>query len=151
MIRRILLALIFGTSIGFLAERYSGAAAGIVAGLFSAMGFAAASFYVRSRMRTRQGETPVMEEGEEALLHGPCSILRPDAAPQKVWAYLSNRRLSLRGQQDSMAVDLKLDIIEELRPRPKGMMVVVRGWGNFDLEFPDVPRWTAALRAAVRR
>ncbi len=150
MIRRIILSLIFGASLGVIAARYSGTAAGVAAGILSTIGFWVGSTLVRSRLRAKQGVAPSMSPGEVAVLYGPCSILAKGAAPQPAWAYLSNFRLRLRGEGDSLSVDLALKDIEELRPTPKGVMVVSKSQGSFDLALPDAKRWLSALRSEAR-
>lgn len=150
MTRRLILALALAAVVGFFASRISGSAAGVTAGILSFAGFIAGSMLLRSRLRARQGTPPGLEPGEEARLYGPCLVLE-GASWKKAWAYLSNRAFKLRGEGDSFSMDLALSDIEEIRPRPKGLGLAVRGRGLIDMKFADAPRWIAALQLETRR
>ena len=149
MMRRIFLTIFFGSVVGFVAQRQSGAAAGILVGVFSSLSFWVISGQLRSRSLRRQGEIPELVAGEEALLYGPCEV--SDAQGKaKAWAYLSNRRLMLRDETGGAPVDIALKDIDELRPDKAGLALVSKSHGLLKLKVPDSKRWLEALRQAVR-
>jgi hypothetical protein len=156
--RSYFLSALFGTLVSLVAM-HVGATAGspiqaLLVGLLSAFGFLMASVMMRGRLRRKQGEIPAMLQGEEARLYGP-GELSDSGGTAKVWIYVSNLRLMVRGE-DGAKVDLKLSEIEELRPPQSGVLngrvsLVAKGHGLLHLKVPDAKRWHAAIHDALHQ
>jgi hypothetical protein len=156
---RFIFAAIFGTLLAFLAHGL-GLTRGSVAqalglGLLSAMGFATAAVFTRSRLARKKGQAPRMEEGETALLHGPLELAQ-GGGEAEAWAFLSDRRLTLNALDGSVA-EIRLSQITELRPPRPGLTgagevsLVAEGKGLLTLKVPDAKRWHRALQGAIRK
>lgn len=133
-----------------LGWRLSGPAAGVfLAAVGLALGLGLGRV-VRARLLRQAPPPPEPLPGETPRLHGPVQLLQPQAPPRAAWAYLSDRRLSLRPLDGGEGVDLDLAGFEELRPlarrwRGEDLSLVFRGQA-WRLRVPDGARWKAALR-----
>jgi hypothetical protein len=158
MMRSFFFSAVFGTLVSLVAM-HSGATAGspiqaILVGVLSALGFWTASAMMRGRLRRKQGVPPSMLPGEEARLYGPGELI-DSAGRAKVWIYVSNMRLLVRGD-DGATLDLPLAEVQELRPPRIGFLsgelsLVAKDRGLFRLKVPDARRWHAAIHGAIHQ
>ena len=152
---KLIVPFLLGLALFGIGQRLSGPAAGLFLAFIGVVVGLGLGRVVRARAVRNAPPVPAAQAGETPLLHGPLQLLQNDGK-HEVWAYLSDKRLQLLPVGGGDGVELKLALVEELRPGRKSFSgsgelgVVVQGQ-LWRLLTPDLERWRQALQGAVRK